>query len=53
MRFFLYVQIPTEAGNDIVKDPSLLRNIEENINNVKEEPHILGQAMEVGPCSLL
>ena len=29
MRFFLYVQIPTEAGNDIVKDPYLVRNIEE------------------------
>ena len=28
MRFFLYVQIPTEAGNDMVKDPNLLRNIE-------------------------
>ena len=28
MRFFLYVQILTEAGNDIVKEPSLLRNIE-------------------------
>jgi hypothetical protein len=26
-----------EAENDIVKDPSLLRNIEENINYVKAE----------------
>jgi hypothetical protein len=46
-------QIPTEAGNDIIKDPSLLRNIEEYINNVKAEVAFLGQAMEVGPCSLL
>jgi hypothetical protein len=37
IRFFLYVQIPTEAGNDMVKDPSLLRNIEEYINYVKAE----------------
>jgi hypothetical protein len=31
MRFFLYVQIPTEAGNDIVQDPHLVRNIEEYV----------------------
>jgi hypothetical protein len=37
MKFFLLVQIPTEAGNDMVKDPSLLRNIEEYIINVKAE----------------
>ena len=37
MRFFLYVQIPTEAGNDIVQDPNLLRNVEEYMNNVKAE----------------
>jgi hypothetical protein len=42
MRFFLYVQIPTEAGNDIIRDPSLLRNIEENINNVKAEAAYFG-----------
>ena len=37
MKFFLLVQVPTEAGNDMVKDPSLLRNIEEYIINVKAE----------------
>jgi hypothetical protein len=42
MRFFLYVQIPTEAGNDIVKDPYLVRNIEEYINDVKAEAAYFG-----------
>ena len=42
MRFFLYVQIPTEAGNDMVKDPNLLRNIEEYINKVKAEAAYFG-----------
>ena len=42
MRFFLYIQIPTEAGNDIVKDPNLLRNIEEYINDVKAEAAYFG-----------
>jgi hypothetical protein len=37
MKFFLLVQIPTEAGNDMVKDPRLLRNIEEYIINVNAE----------------
>jgi hypothetical protein len=31
-----------EAENDIVKDPSLLRNIEENINYVKAEGAYFG-----------
>jgi hypothetical protein len=42
MRFLLYVQIHTEAGNDIVNDPSLLRNIEEYVNNVKAEAEYFG-----------
>ena len=31
-----------EAENDIVKDPSLLRNIEENVNYVKAESAYFG-----------
>lgn len=42
MRFFPYVQIPTQAGNDIVQDPNLLRNIEEYMNNVKAEAAYFG-----------
>ena len=42
MRFFLYVQIPTEAGNTIVQDPNLLRKIEDYINNVKAEAAYFG-----------
>lgn len=37
MRFLLYVQIPTEAGNSIVQDPNFLQKIEDYINNVKAE----------------
>jgi hypothetical protein len=42
MRFFLYVQIPTEAGNTIAQDPNLLRKIEDYINNVKAEAAYFG-----------
>jgi hypothetical protein len=42
MRFFLYVQIPTEAGNTIVQDPNLLLKIEDYINNVKAEAAYFG-----------
>jgi hypothetical protein len=37
MRFLLYVQIPTEAGNSLVQDPNFLQKIEDYINNVKAE----------------
>jgi hypothetical protein len=42
MRFFLYVQIPTEAGNTIVQDPNFLQKIEDYINNVKAEAAYFG-----------
>jgi hypothetical protein len=53
MRFLLYVQIPTEAGNSIVQDPNFLQKIEDYINNRKPKLHILVQAMGTERCSLL
>jgi len=34
--------MPTEAGNDVVQDPNLLRNIEEYMNNLKAEAAYFG-----------
>ena len=42
MRFLLYVQIPTEAGNSVVQDPNFLQKIEDYINNVKAEAAYFG-----------
>jgi hypothetical protein len=42
MRFFLYVQIPTEPGNRLVQDPNFLQKIEDYINNVKAEAAYFG-----------
>ena len=42
MRFLLYVQIPTEAGNSVVQDPTFLQKIEGYINNVKAEAAYFG-----------
>jgi hypothetical protein len=42
MRFLLYVQILTEAGNSIVQDPNFLQKIEDYINDVKAEAAYFG-----------
>ncbi len=37
MRFVVRAQVPTEAGNRMVKDPKMLQNIEEYIRKTKAE----------------
>lgn len=37
MRFIVRAQIPTEAGNKMVKDPNFLQEIEKYIANTKAE----------------
>src|SRR5436309_6279233 len=37
MRFLIYAEIPTEAGNKMVQDPNLLMKLERYTNKVKAE----------------
>jgi hypothetical protein len=37
MRFLILAKIPTEDGNKMVQDPSLLRKLEKYINKAKSE----------------
>lgn len=37
MRFLIRAKIPTEAGNQMVQDPNLLKKLEEYINKVRAE----------------
>jgi hypothetical protein len=37
MKFLIRAKIPTEAGNLMVTDPNLLKNLEDHMNKVKPE----------------
>lgn len=37
MRFLIRAKIPTEAGNQMVQDPNLLKKLEEYMNKVRAE----------------
>ncbi len=37
MRFLIKASIPTEAGNNMVKDPNFMANLEKYISTVKAE----------------
>lgn len=37
MRFLVIAHMPTEAGNKAVKDPNMMKNLEDYVNNVKAE----------------
>lgn len=37
MRFLIRAKIPTEAGNQMVQDPNLLKKLEEYINKAKSK----------------
>jgi hypothetical protein len=37
MKFLIRAKIPTEAGNLMVADPNLLKNLEDYMNKVKPE----------------
>ena len=37
MRFIIRAKFPTEAGNQMVKDPNFLRDLENYMNKVKTE----------------
>jgi hypothetical protein len=37
MRFIIRAQIPTEAGNKLVKDPNFIKNVEDYLKKSKAE----------------
>ena len=44
MRFLLIARVPTEAGNQMMKDPSGVKTLEDYLNKVKPEAAYFSEA---------